>query len=97
MLPRLMYGGFLLAGLSFCPATGYSAEGTSTVGHSQQNVLRFPGLSASTAKTSKNPVHIALADAELPRRPRASSINRHRNSYVRCLNRFWRTIAVRET
>ena len=71
MLPRLMYGGFLLAGLSLCPVTGYSAEGTSTVGHSQQNVLQVQGLSAGTGEDDPRILYILpWQTPSLPRRPR---------------------------
>ena len=71
MLPRLTCCGFLLSVLVLCPVTGYSAEGTSTVGHSQQNVLQVQGLSAGTGEDDPRILYILpWQTPSLPRRPR---------------------------
>lgn len=71
MLPRVTCCGFLLSVLVLCPVTGYSAEGTSTVGHSQQNVLQVQGLSAGTGEDDPRILYILpWQTPSLPRRPR---------------------------
>jgi len=70
MLPRLTCWGFLLFVLVLCPVTGYSAEGTSTVGHGQQNVLQVQGLSAGTGEDDPRILYILpWQTPSLPRRP----------------------------
>ncbi len=71
MLPRLTCCSFLLSVLVLCPVTGYSAEDTSTVGHSQQNVLQVQGLSAGTGEDDPRILYILpWQTPSLPRRPR---------------------------
>ena len=71
MLSRLTCCGFLLSLLLLWPVIGYSAEGISNAGQSQQNVLQVRGLSAGTGEDDPRILYILpWQTPSLPRRPR---------------------------